>query len=257
MKVFSNMRRITKGFSGQVVDLFPNMLDAAASSPSPSKITSSPSPTPSIFTLHLKPSPTLTITPHPSPFTTSTITAWIGILEADLSKTKKIYSSAYTKLILRVKKLESQIKVGEFMSNKHEMKLFIQEVTPTEIIHEQEGSGKVSDEISTAVEGKIMLVRYLDMKTEHQEKSPEEIEQDRLSYAEALRLEEQIRTRSKELNLLEIGRGLQDQLVSRGTRKMAMLKLRLQSKVIDWNDPLLFDIFFKYEAKSHCQVEGT
>ncbi|GJS83877.1 hypothetical protein Tco_0750418 [Tanacetum coccineum] len=37
----------------------------------------------------------------------------IGILEADLMKTKKTYSSAYTKLILRVKKLESQIKIGK------------------------------------------------------------------------------------------------------------------------------------------------
>ncbi|GKG31285.1 hypothetical protein Tco_0423773, partial [Tanacetum coccineum] len=36
----------------------------------------------------------------------------IGVLEADLTKTKKTYSSAYTKLILRVKKLEAQIKVG-------------------------------------------------------------------------------------------------------------------------------------------------
>ncbi|GKG03704.1 hypothetical protein Tco_0311340, partial [Tanacetum coccineum] len=31
----------------------------------------------------------------------------IGVLEADLLKTKQTYSSAYTKLILRVKKLES------------------------------------------------------------------------------------------------------------------------------------------------------
>ncbi|GJR90199.1 hypothetical protein Tco_0214210 [Tanacetum coccineum] len=37
----------------------------------------------------------------------------IGVLEADLMKTKKTYSSAYTKLILRVKKLESQIKIGK------------------------------------------------------------------------------------------------------------------------------------------------
>ncbi|GJW58044.1 putative ribonuclease H-like domain-containing protein [Tanacetum coccineum] len=37
----------------------------------------------------------------------------IGVLEADLLKTKKTYSSAYTKLILRVKKLESQIKIGK------------------------------------------------------------------------------------------------------------------------------------------------
>ncbi|GKG06293.1 hypothetical protein Tco_0326379, partial [Tanacetum coccineum] len=35
----------------------------------------------------------------------------IGVLEADLMKTKKTYSYAYTKLILRVKRLESQIKI--------------------------------------------------------------------------------------------------------------------------------------------------
>ncbi|GKF96783.1 hypothetical protein Tco_0292604, partial [Tanacetum coccineum] len=43
----------------------------------------------------------------------TTLSDWIGVLEADLMKTKKTYSSAYTKLILRVKKLESQIKIGK------------------------------------------------------------------------------------------------------------------------------------------------
>ncbi|GJS47461.1 hypothetical protein Tco_0597582, partial [Tanacetum coccineum] len=62
MKVFSNMKRITKGFSGQEVDLFPNMLDAAESSPSRS--TSSPSPTPE--STHAPPSPQPP-TPQPSP----------------------------------------------------------------------------------------------------------------------------------------------------------------------------------------------
>ncbi|GJY73586.1 putative ribonuclease H-like domain-containing protein, partial [Tanacetum coccineum] len=56
MKVFSNMKRSTKGFSGQEVPLFPTMLDATEPSPSPSRITSSPSPTPT-------PSPS----PQPSP----------------------------------------------------------------------------------------------------------------------------------------------------------------------------------------------
>ncbi|GKF83610.1 hypothetical protein Tco_0248508, partial [Tanacetum coccineum] len=37
----------------------------------------------------------------------------IGVLEADLMKTKKTYSYAYTKFILRAKKLESQIKIGK------------------------------------------------------------------------------------------------------------------------------------------------
>ncbi|GKB24339.1 hypothetical protein Tco_0863740 [Tanacetum coccineum] len=43
----------------------------------------------------------------------TTLSDRIRVLEADLMKTKKTYSSAYTKLILRVKKLESQIKVGK------------------------------------------------------------------------------------------------------------------------------------------------
>ncbi|GKG32782.1 hypothetical protein Tco_0430292, partial [Tanacetum coccineum] len=43
----------------------------------------------------------------------TTLSDRIGVLEADLIKTKKTCSSAYTKLILRVKKLESQIKIGK------------------------------------------------------------------------------------------------------------------------------------------------
>ncbi|GKF96895.1 hypothetical protein Tco_0292716 [Tanacetum coccineum] len=43
----------------------------------------------------------------------TTLSDRIGVLEVDLLKTKKTYSSAYTKLILRVKKLEAQIKVGK------------------------------------------------------------------------------------------------------------------------------------------------
>ncbi|GKB37537.1 hypothetical protein Tco_0882479 [Tanacetum coccineum] len=223
MKVFSNMKRSTKGFSGQEVALFPNMLDATEPSPSPSRITSSPSPTPTPTpTPSPEPSPTQPSptqpsptqlsptqpgteyhppTPHDSPLhavhshgseegslklqelmnLVNTLSDRIGVLEADLLKTKKTYSSAYTKLILRVKKLESQIKIGkarkqtrvvisddeafEDDSSKQgrklfheevqekastETELFIQEVTPTEVIHDQEGSGKASDEVSTA-----------------------------------------------------------------------------------------------------------
>ncbi|GKE09887.1 hypothetical protein Tco_1413438 [Tanacetum coccineum] len=146
MKVFSNMKRSTKGFSGQEVPLFSSMIDADESSPSPSTPTSSPTP---------EPSPTQPSPPHPSPSQHSptqpgteyhpptphdsplhavhshgseegslklqelmglitTLSDRIGVLEADLSKTKKIYSSAYTKLTLRVKKLESQIKGRKF-----------------------------------------------------------------------------------------------------------------------------------------------
>ncbi|GJU91027.1 hypothetical protein Tco_1303450 [Tanacetum coccineum] len=61
MKVFSNMKRSTKGFSGQEVPLFSTMLDAAESSHSPSRSTSSPSPTPTSSptpeSTHTQPSP--------------------------------------------------------------------------------------------------------------------------------------------------------------------------------------------------------
>ncbi|GJS40383.1 ribonuclease H-like domain-containing protein [Tanacetum coccineum] len=156
MKVFSNMKRITKGFSGQEVALFPNMLAIPTPSALPSNIISSPEPTPtqpsptqpSPQPSPIQPSPTQLSptqpgseyhppTPHDSPLHAvhshgsdegslklqelinliNTLSDRIGVLEADLTKTKKTYSSAYTKLILRVKKLRAPDKVGskEFM----------------------------------------------------------------------------------------------------------------------------------------------
>ncbi|GKA48152.1 hypothetical protein Tco_0741110 [Tanacetum coccineum] len=149
MKVFSNMKRITKGFSGQEVALFPNMLAGPTPSASPSNNISSPEHTPSqpsptqpspIHPSHTQQSPTQPgseyhpPTPHDSPSMGYSPYSYnshgkIGVLEADLTKTKKTYSSAYTKLILRVKKLEAQIKVGK--ARRH-------------------SSEKVSDEVSTA-----------------------------------------------------------------------------------------------------------
>ncbi|GJR60883.1 hypothetical protein Tco_1503045 [Tanacetum coccineum] len=189
----------------------------------------------------------------------SNIATAIGVLEDDLKKTKKTYSSAYTKLILRVKKLESQIKTGkarrqarvvlsddevlEDDSSKQgrklsdaevqekastETKLFIQEVTPTEVIQDQEGSEKGSDEVSTAgakkgtASGEVPIVstaevnlstagqtvtytrrsakkrsrhdkgKAIMIESEPKKKSKKELEQERLSFAEAIRLEEQM-----------------------------------------------------------------
>ncbi|GJY19615.1 hypothetical protein Tco_0391106 [Tanacetum coccineum] len=65
VKVFSNMKRSTKAFSGHEVALFPHMLAVTTPSTSPSRITSSPSPTPSP-----SPEPTPAHTPshtQPSP----------------------------------------------------------------------------------------------------------------------------------------------------------------------------------------------
>ncbi|GKB09719.1 hypothetical protein Tco_0838031 [Tanacetum coccineum] len=165
----------------------------------------------------------------------------IGVLEDDLKKTKQTYSSAFTKLILRVKKLEAQVKIGkarrrarivhsddEDMADdsskqgrilsdaevqekaSNETELVIQDVTPTEVIQDQQSSKKGSSEVSTAsakkstssakngtaseevpivstAEGKAIMIE-----SKPKKKSKKELEQERLSFAEAIRLEEQM-----------------------------------------------------------------
>ncbi|GJS82811.1 hypothetical protein Tco_0749352 [Tanacetum coccineum] len=163
IKVFNNMKRPTKGYSGQEVDLFPTMLDVSKPSTSPSRITSSPShshepspsPEPSIEhsiehshapLFEHSPDHTTAAPTQPSPgakqhFTTpnesplhavhshgsnegslklkeltnlvTKLSERIRVLEDDLRKTKKTYSSAFTKLILRVKKLKARVKIGK------------------------------------------------------------------------------------------------------------------------------------------------
>ncbi|GJU37864.1 hypothetical protein Tco_1186218 [Tanacetum coccineum] len=333
MKVFNNMKRPTKAFSGQEVALFPTMLVVTTPSTSPSRITSSPShspehspsPTPShspestpehttadvtqpsptqpspTQPSPTQPSPILPSpgsehqlpTPHDSPLhavhshrsdegslklnelidLVTKLSDRIGALEDDLKKTKNTYSSAYTKLILRVKKLEargrklSDVEGQEKAST--ETELFIQEVTPTEVIHTQEGSEKVSDEVSTAgakqgtaseevpivsnavvnlstARGTVTYTRRsaekrlrqdkrkaIMIESEPKKKSKKELEQERLSYAEAIRLEEQMNEEQRAQIAIneEIARQWDEE-----ERKRAMDEAK-STKKIDWNDP--------------------
>ncbi|GKC48289.1 hypothetical protein Tco_1066011 [Tanacetum coccineum] len=133
--VFSNMRRLTKGYTGVEIRLFPTMLTSPTPSSSPSRITSSPS-------LSSEPSIEPTFEPQPSPDAeyhvpspnesplhavyshgsdedslklielmnlVTKFSERIGVLEDDLKKTKQTYSAAFTKLI----KLESKVKTGK------------------------------------------------------------------------------------------------------------------------------------------------
>ncbi|GJY61236.1 putative ribonuclease H-like domain-containing protein, partial [Tanacetum coccineum] len=183
MKVFNNMKRPTKGFLGQDVALFPTMLDVTALSTSPSRIRSSPSHSPA----H-SPSPTPLPSPSPTPdHTTADVTQPSPTQPSPTLPTPRAehhvptsHDSPLYVLILRVKKLESHIKIrkakrqarvvlsdDEFIkdnSSKQGRKLsdveiqekastktelFIQEVTPTKVIQDQEGSEKGSDKVST------------------------------------------------------------------------------------------------------------
>ncbi|GKB11823.1 hypothetical protein Tco_0845746 [Tanacetum coccineum] len=354
MKVFSNMKRITKGFSGQEVALFPHMLVVPTPSASPSNIIASPESTPTQPS-PIQPSPTQLSptqpasdyhppTPHDSPLHVvhshgsdegslklqelmnliNTLSDRIGVLEADLTKTKKTYSSAYTKLILRVKKLEAQIKVGKArrhsrfvlsdtevgeddsskqgrkFSNEgvqddegvhekasNDTEIFVQEVTPTELIQDQEASGKASDEVSTAglkkgpVSEEVPTVSTAEatlstaggtvtysrrstekrsrkdkgkailIEEEPKKKSKKDIEQEQLSYAEAIRLEEQMHEeqRAQIARDAEIAKQWDEE-----ERKRAMDAAK-STKKIDWNDPSVIRYHsLKMKPKSIAQA---
>ncbi|GJT85759.1 hypothetical protein Tco_1067476 [Tanacetum coccineum] len=151
----------------------------------------------------------------------------IGVLEDDLRKTKKTYSSAFTKLILRGRKL-SDAEVQEKASTETEP--FIQEVTPTEVIQDQGSSEKGSAKVSTAGATKGTAS---EAQIEPRKKSKKELEQERLSFAEAIRLEEQMNEeqRAQIARDEEIARQWDEE-----ERQRAMSEAK-STKKIDWNDP--------------------
>ncbi|GJV60350.1 putative ribonuclease H-like domain-containing protein [Tanacetum coccineum] len=146
-KVFSNIKRALRGYSGVEVPLFPTMLNAPTTSPS--RITSSPSlsPDPSPHHTstsapstsqpqHSQPSPDvkeLVLSPHESPLQSvcslgrdegsqslyeltalcTTLSKKVEGLESDMKQTKVTYNDALTKLIKKVKKLEHIIKTSK------------------------------------------------------------------------------------------------------------------------------------------------
>ncbi|GKA25091.1 putative ribonuclease H-like domain-containing protein [Tanacetum coccineum] len=212
-KLFSNMRRASKGYSGVVTPLFEKMLVQAQDQEqqqSPLRITSSPSLSPQPTLLSPSPDPIqpthevdeTASMPHDSPLhavhshgsaegsvqqhdlmvLVTKLNDRIDGLEKDLMQTKKTYSTALTKLALRVKKLESKLKSGKarinakiVLSDDEEIaedsskqgrkisqinedptvslvqdEVLIQEETPTEIIKEHGSGEKGEMEISTA-----------------------------------------------------------------------------------------------------------
>ncbi|GKA95238.1 hypothetical protein Tco_0817276 [Tanacetum coccineum] len=339
MKVFNNMKRPTKGFSGQEVAQFPTMLDVTEPSTSPSRITSSPSPSPDHSTSHSpepstqhspdnttaaasQPSPTQPSPTHPSPgeehhFPTphdsslhvvhshgsdegslklnelmnlvTKLSDRIGVLEDDLKKTKKTYNDEVIEddSSKQGRKL-SDAEVQEKAST--ETELFIQEVTPTEVIQDQEGSEKGSDGVSTAgakkctaseevpivstaevnlsIAGETVTYtrrsaekrsrqdkgKAIIIESEPKKKSKKELEQERLSFAEAIRLEEQMNEeqRAQIARDGEIARQWDEE-----KRQRAMDEAK-SSKQIDWNDPSVIRYHSqKMKPKTVCRIPLT
>ncbi|GJW03316.1 ribonuclease H-like domain-containing protein [Tanacetum coccineum] len=102
-KLFSNMRRVSKGYTGVNIPLFSNILVQGPIQQGKGSTVSVesyhiPITTPSTTQPPLSSPSRVPTPPHDSP------------LPGDLKQTKKVYSNAYTKLIMRVKKLEHKVK---------------------------------------------------------------------------------------------------------------------------------------------------
>ncbi|GJR05873.1 MORC family CW-type zinc finger protein 2B-like protein isoform X1 [Tanacetum coccineum] len=255
------MKRPTKGYSGQEVALFPTMLDVTKPSTSPSRITSSPSHSPEPSPQHspehttvapTQPSPTQPTqpspgeeqyfpTPHDSPLhavhshgsdegslkpnelmnLVTKLSDRIAVLEDDLRKTKKTYSSAFTKLILRVKKLESQIKTGKTRRK-------------ARIVHSDEED--IEDDSSK--QGK----KLSDAKIQEKASTASDIPV--VSTAEEIsttgRTVTYIRRSAKKRTIQDKGKIARDEEIARQwdeeERQRAMSEAK-STKKIDWNDP--------------------
>ncbi|GJX31382.1 hypothetical protein Tco_0241237, partial [Tanacetum coccineum] len=259
-KLFSNMKRASKGYSRVVTPLFERMLIQAHDEEqlqSPSRITSLPSLSQQPTQSHL----------HQNQFNLPIrqrrlllcpmIYLSMQITHMEVLKTKKTYSTALTKLVLRVKKLEYKLKSGKARrkakivlsddeeiaedSSKQRRKIsqinedptvsLVQdeEETPTEII-EEHGSGKKGEmEISTAniqVSTGSPLKVSTDVPHVYTRRSVKD-KGKAIMEEPARKLEEEER-----LNL-EAARELQRQL----DQRQDVPTQPTQSQGIDWNDP--------------------
>ncbi|GJT54444.1 hypothetical protein Tco_0989498 [Tanacetum coccineum] len=264
-KVFSNMKRVTRGYSGDDIPLFPSMITAPETSPS--RITSLPS----LSTQHTpisapstspppipKTTPTVEVPapmPHESPLQSvhslgydegsvslrelmalvTQLTNKVGSLKNELMNTKKVYGSAITKLVNRVKKLEKQVKTG---TTRRGTKIVLSEdeavrdsfQTGRKLIELVEDQGVVkkgnlrflllnpvtkywlsvpfstaraTPEVSTAAKSLVYIRRSAKKNKDKgkaiviedesvQKKSKKQVQEERLGYEEAIRLQEQI-----------------------------------------------------------------
>ncbi|GJS15596.1 ribonuclease H-like domain-containing protein [Tanacetum coccineum] len=244
-KVFSNMKRVSRGYSGVKVPLFPTMLTAPDTSPS--RITSIPSlssePSPSTSRPHnTQPTPDaeeVVPTPHESPLHSvhslgrdegslslneltvlcTNLSNKVTSLETELAQTKQTYSTALTKLIKRVQEKQSD-----------DTEVLLEEEEPTELVEDQSSGEKGEKEVTTAdialniasatvsiarpipevsiATGRIVYSRRsaenrkdkgkaIMTEPEPEKKTNKQLQQERLSYEEAIRLQEQVNEEEK------------------------------------------------------------
>ncbi|GJX75040.1 hypothetical protein Tco_0313635 [Tanacetum coccineum] len=117
----------------------------------------------------------------------TTLSKKVETLESDLKQTKLTYGAAYTKLIMKVKKLENKVKSSKI----------------DELIGVGAEVSTASPEVKTAAESLVYIRRSATKRKDKgkaimkeaepvQKKTKLQLEQERLGYEEALRLQEQL-----------------------------------------------------------------
>ncbi|GJY45626.1 hypothetical protein Tco_0434689 [Tanacetum coccineum] len=178
------------------------------------------------------------------------LTNKVGSLENELKNTKKVYGTAITKLVKRVKKLEKSL-IEEL-----DMDADISLVPPhaeiqekisdeTEVLLEEEEATEI---YCTAAESLVYIRRSAKKKKDKgkaimiedesvQKKSKKQVQEERLGHEEAIRLQEQIdeEERKRIARDAEIAKQLQEEYDKAG-KKEAVTKVDT-AHVIDWNDP--------------------
>ncbi|GJY04020.1 hypothetical protein Tco_0369960 [Tanacetum coccineum] len=208
-------QKVTRGYSGEDIPLFPSMITAPETSPS--RITSSPSLSPQ-HTPVSAPSTSPPAIIETTPTVEEPLTNKVGSLDNELTNTKKVYGSAITKLVKRVKKLEKQgrslieeldmdadfslvpphdAEIQEKISDDTKVLLEEEETTelikePTELVEDQGSGEKGEQEVTTADTALNTASVPFSTTSATTKKSKKQVQEERLGYEEAIRLQEQI-----------------------------------------------------------------
>ncbi|GJU70967.1 hypothetical protein Tco_1262372 [Tanacetum coccineum] len=193
------------------------------------------------------------------------LTNKVRSLENELMNTKKVYGSAITKLVNRVKKLEKQGRslieeldmdadfslvpphdeeIQEKISDDTEV--LLEEEEPTELVEDQGSGEKGEQEVTTADTAlNTASVPFStasatpEVSTAAESLSKKQVQEERLGYEEAIRLQEQIdeEERKRIARDAEIAKQLQEEYDKVG-KKEVVSEVDI-AHVIDWDDPAL------------------
>ncbi|GKC05903.1 hypothetical protein Tco_0997513 [Tanacetum coccineum] len=194
-KVFSNMKRVIKGYSGEDTPLFASMI--TASETSPSRITSSPSLSPQ-HTPFIAPS-----TSQPSNIHTTPVTEEAASMphESPLQSRRNKGRLSLHELTVLFTNLSNKEKISddtEVLLEEEETVELVEE--PTELLEDQGSGEKGEQEVTTddtepntaSVPISIASATPEVCTATANLKSKKQLEQERLSHEEAIKLQEQI-----------------------------------------------------------------